>query len=77
MGDESLSETTDEADRRDAESLYRLLEAEVVPTFYERDAGGVPRRWVSMMRRAIETLAPAFNSDRMVRDYTQQIYLGG
>jgi starch phosphorylase len=66
----------EETDRRDAESLYRVLETEVVPVFYERDAAGLPRRWVSMMRRAIQTLAPAFNSDRMVRDYTARLYLG-
>jgi starch phosphorylase len=64
-------------DRRDAESLYKTLETGVVPTFYERDERGVPRRWVEMTRRAIETLAPAFNSDRMVRDYTLRVYLGG
>jgi starch phosphorylase len=53
-----------------------VLEAEVVQTFYERDERGVPRRWVAMMRHAIQTLAPAFNSDRMVRDYTLRVYLG-
>ncbi len=77
IGDTTMrvGETNDE-DARDAESLYRLLEEEVVPTFYARDAQGIPRRWVQMMKRAITTLVPAFNSDRMVRDYTQQIYLG-
>ncbi|HJQ30966.1 MAG TPA: alpha-glucan family phosphorylase [Pyrinomonadaceae bacterium] len=76
VGEESLGETTEEMDSSDAESLYRVLENEVVPTFYERGADGVPCRWVAMMRHAIRTLAPAFNSDRMVRDYTRQIYLG-
>ncbi|HEY0170710.1 MAG TPA: alpha-glucan family phosphorylase [Pyrinomonadaceae bacterium] len=76
VGEEGLGETVEETDRRDAESLYKALETGVVPTFYERDGGGVPRRWVEMTRRAIETLAPAFNSDRMVRDYTLRVYLG-
>ena len=76
VGDETASETTEEADERDADSLYRVLENEVVPAFYERDESGLPRRWVEMTRHAIRTLAPAFNSDRMVRDYTQRIYLG-
>ncbi|HYP52434.1 MAG TPA: alpha-glucan family phosphorylase, partial [Pyrinomonadaceae bacterium] len=66
----------EEGDARDAESLYRVLETEVVPAYYERDASGLPRRWLRMMRRAIETLSPAFNSDRMVRQYTRDIYLG-
>jgi starch phosphorylase len=76
VGEEGLSETIEEIDRRDAESLYRVLESEVVETFYDRDEQGIPRRWVGMTRHAIRTLAPAFNSDRMVRDYTQRIYLG-
>ena len=75
VGEEGLSETIEEMDRRDAESLYRVLESEVVETFYDRDERGVPRRWVEMTRHAIRTLAPAFNSDRMVRDYTHRIYL--
>ncbi len=74
VGEESLSDAFEEVDRHDAESLYRILETEVVPTFYDRDERGIPRRWVEMMRHAISTLAPAFNSDRMVRDYTQRIY---
>lgn len=61
-------------DAADAESLYRVLEQEVVPTFYERDRDGLPRKWIAMMKRAIETLVPAFNSDRMVRDYASEIY---
>ncbi|MDT7809979.1 MAG: glycogen phosphorylase [Acidobacteriota bacterium] len=76
VGDETMGETVEEMDSRDAESLYRVLESEVVPAFYERDEHDVPRRWVEMMRHAIRTLAPAFNSDRMVRDYTQGVYLG-
>ena len=77
VGDEAFTETVEEMDRRDAESLYKVLETEVVPTFYERDERGVPRRWVAMMKRAIQTLAPAFNSNRMVQDYTRKIYIGG
>jgi starch phosphorylase len=76
IGDETVSETTEDADRLDAESLYHTLETEVVPTFYERDDEGLPRDWVAMMRHAIQTLAPAFNSDRMVREYTRRIYIG-
>ena len=46
-----------------------------MPTYYERDEEGIPRRWVKMMKRSIETLVPAFNSDRMVQQYTREIYL--
>src|SRR5438270_3029137 len=62
-----LSELTDdEADATDAESMYRTLEEEIVPRFYERDHEDLPCRWVAMMKRSIETLVPLFNSDRMV-----------
>jgi starch phosphorylase len=63
-----------EENSRDAESFYQLLEEEVVPAYYERDERGVPHRWVKMMKRTIETLVPAFNSDRMVQEYAQKIY---
>jgi glycogen phosphorylase len=77
VGEHALAEGGRGEDEADAESLYRLLEERVVPLYYERDERGVPRGWVRMMKRAIETLVPAFNSDRMVRDYARQIYLGG
>ncbi|MCG5054443.1 MAG: alpha-glucan family phosphorylase [Myxococcales bacterium] len=65
----------EEQDRRDALSLYEVLENEVVPLFYERDAAGVPRGWVRRMKRAFKTMGWRFNTDRMVMDYTRQCYL--
>lgn len=62
-------------DVEDAESLYRTLERQVVPAYYERDANGVPPRWVAMMKHAIATITPAFSSTRMVRDYVEQAYM--
>ena len=63
-----------DVDASDAESLYRILEGEVVPLYYERDHEGLPRKWLSLMKRSIVTLAPEFNSDRMVEEYTRRIY---
>src|SRR5688500_1864287 len=74
IGDAIASEPA-EMDIADAESLYRVLEQEVVPAYYERDEQGVPRKWLAMMKRSISTLAPEFNSDRMVEDYLRRIYL--
>jgi starch phosphorylase len=65
----------EDEDATDADALYRLLEDEVVPAYYERNERNVPVRWVRMMKRSIETLVPAFNSDRMVREYVKRIYL--
>ncbi len=63
----------DQIDAADAESLYRVLEQEVVPLYYNREQG-LPRQWIAMMRRAILTLAPQFNSNRMVEEYARKIY---
>jgi starch phosphorylase len=70
-----LSELADEeADRREAESFYRVLDEEVVPRYYDRDEQGIPRRWTAMMKRSIQTLVPVFSSDRMVAEYAERIY---
>ncbi len=74
VGGEAPGGDDADTDRLDAESLYNTLETSVVPAYYERDERGVPRRWVAMMRSAIRTLAPAFNSDRMVQEYVKNIY---
>ncbi|MEP6706767.1 MAG: alpha-glucan family phosphorylase [Pyrinomonadaceae bacterium] len=63
-------------DEDDAESLYRVLEEEIVPLYYDHNEQGIPHRWVAMMKRSIATLVPMFNSDRMVAEYAERIYLG-
>jgi len=63
-----------EIDALDAESLYRTLETEVVPLFYHRESDGLPHQWITMMKRAIQTLGPKYNSDRMVQEYARKIY---
>ncbi|MDP7295405.1 MAG: hypothetical protein QGG24_08790, partial [Vicinamibacterales bacterium] len=59
----------------DAEALYRLLENEVVPTFYDRDAGDIPRRWLRVVKEAIRSVAPQFNTRRMLKQYAQRMYM--
>jgi starch phosphorylase len=61
-------------DAADAESLYRVLEEQVVPLYYSRDTNGVPGEWIALMKRAITTLGPQYNSDRMVEEYARKIY---
>jgi glycogen phosphorylase len=61
-------------DERDAESLYRALEEDVVPLYYDREQDGIPHRWIARMKHSIQTLAPRFNSDRMVAEYAERIY---
>jgi starch phosphorylase len=64
-------------DRRDAVAFYDLLEKEVAPLFYERDADGIPRGWVQRMKRSLRTNGPRFSATRMVRDYIDTTYLLG
>jgi starch phosphorylase len=62
-------------DQRDAEALFRLLEEQVVPLYYDQDFNGVPRAWVHAIKRSMRTLAWRFNADRMVMDYVRHCYL--
>jgi starch phosphorylase len=62
-------------DAAEAESLYALLEREVIPEFYARDEHGIPRRWVARMRESMARLTPTFSTNRVVRQYTEEHYL--
>ena len=64
----------DGADAADANALYRLLEEEVVPAFFDRDGSKVPRRWVGIVKEAIRTVAPRFSARRMVKQYVEKMY---
>jgi starch phosphorylase len=64
----------DAVDAADAEALYQLLEREVVPTFYDRDAQGIPHRWLAIVRQAILTVTPRFSARRMVKEYADGMY---
>ncbi len=59
----------------EAESLYSLLEREVVPAFYDRDTRGIPLGWVAKMRASMARLTGRFSSNRMVREYTESYYI--
>jgi starch phosphorylase len=73
----SSAEHLDDLERRDeveAGSLFELLERQVVPLFYDRWQGPVPRKWVQRVRRSLITLGPFVTAARMVRDYTERLY---
>jgi glycogen phosphorylase len=61
-------------DETDATRFYDLLEYEVIPLFYDRDAQGVPHGWCEMAKQALMTCAPAFTATRMLRDYAELMY---
>jgi starch phosphorylase len=62
-------------DSREAEQLYLLLEEEVIPCFYDRDPRGIPRAWVARMRTSMAELTARFSSNRMLREYVEELYL--
>jgi len=75
IGNGEIHANQDIQDERDFEALLSLLENEIVPMYYDRDAQGVPRHWMQRVKRSIRTLAWRFNADRMVMDYVRNCYL--
>lgn len=75
IGDGREHDSEDFWDLSEAQELYRLLEQEIVPEFYDRDAQGVPMRWVKRIQQSMARLAPQFSSNRTVRQYTEEYYL--
>jgi starch phosphorylase len=62
-------------DAAEAETLYNLLEQQVVPEFYTRDSNGIPTAWVARMRESMARLTPRFSANRTIRQYAEQYYL--
>src|SRR5262249_24468952 len=75
IGDDSHPDDIEEQDRQDSENLYKTLTEDVIPKFYNRDAQGIPREWLTMVRRAMATLVIKYSTNRMVQEYTQKYYL--
>ncbi len=75
IGEEREYHDSEAQAEADSISLYRLLEEEIVPTFFERDSDGIPHRWLGYMKEAIRTCAPQFSMRRMVKDYTKSYYV--
>ena len=69
IGDGSESPDHELQARKDADSLYGLLEREVVPEFYELGPSGLPDRWIQRALRSATTVPAVFNTDRMVGEY--------
>jgi starch phosphorylase len=64
-------------DWADAQDLYRILEQELIPAYYERDADGLPPRWLQLMRNAISSNIWRFSTTRMLHEYVDRLYLPG
>jgi len=62
-------------DARDGDALFRLLEDEVVPSFYDRGDGGLPAAWLARIRTSLRTNGPQFSATRMLHDYVRRLYV--
>ena len=75
IGRGEVDPNPDYQDQVEAAALYSLLEDDIVPSFYERGADGLPRRWINRMKSSISTLCPQFNMHRVVREYASAFYM--
>jgi starch phosphorylase len=74
IGGKKTSANVEEEDHHDAESLYSMLEKQIIPLFYHRDKDGIPREWIKKMRNSMQTIVPRYNTHRMVTEYAEQFY---
>ncbi len=78
IGQDSMYDNPEMQDEADAESLYDILENEIVPLYYRKQASdGLPGDWITLMKESIRTLAPQFCTRRMVIEYLERLYLPG
>ncbi|MEW6253095.1 MAG: alpha-glucan family phosphorylase, partial [Planctomycetota bacterium] len=75
IGDGRVYEDLAYQDHVEAESLYNLLEREIVPLFYERGEENIPRGWLRRMKNSMRTILPQYNTNRMLREYAEVMYL--
>jgi starch phosphorylase len=64
-----------EEDQEDAESIYRLLEEEIIPLFYARDRTMLPHKWIEKSKESICSVVPQFSARRMMKEYADNIYI--
>ncbi|MFN0172328.1 MAG: alpha-glucan family phosphorylase [Bryobacteraceae bacterium] len=62
-------------DQVESDALYDLLEGDVVPLFYDREADGLPRKWIAKMKASMKQLSPRFSTNRMVAEYAERFYI--
>jgi starch phosphorylase len=74
INNDLVASRPEEQDEADAPEIYRLLEQEIVPLFYNRDRSGVPHGWIDKVKRSISSIAPAFSARRMLKEYAGLMY---
>jgi starch phosphorylase len=74
IGEEKEYDSQEEQDKADTESLYSILENELVPMYYDIDDDGISDEWMKRLKHAIATIAPQFSTRRMLRQYAEEMY---
>ncbi|MEA9987134.1 MULTISPECIES: alpha-glucan family phosphorylase [Subtercola] len=69
------ADSPEERDLLESEALYDLIEHQVAPRFYDRNAEGIPERWTTAIRHTLATLSPELSAERMVREYVTRLYV--
>lgn len=75
IGDETIYDNEYHQDNADSESIYDILEKQIIPTFFDRNEKGVPEKWVEIMKESIKSNTSLFSTHRMVQDYTNKYYI--
>lgn len=75
IGTNEVHEDEAKQDAIDIESLYQVLEDEVIPLYYLRTDEGLPLGWLSKVRESIKSSAPYFTTRRMIKEYAQKLYV--
>jgi glycogen phosphorylase len=75
IGGEIVDGTVEFQSEVDANSLYQLLENQIIPLYYAKPDGKLPLAWLQLMRESIRTVTPVFNTHRMVKEYTERLYI--
>ena len=75
IGPEIDNGTVEFQNEVDASSLYQLLENQIIPLYYAKPDGKLPLAWLQLMRESIRSVTPVFNTHRMVKEYTERLYI--
>jgi starch phosphorylase len=74
-GEEYHEDETEQQNYIESQALYNILEQDIIPLFYDRGRDGLPRGWIAKVKASMRTLAPYFNTRRMVQEYADQLYM--
>src|SRR5881296_1454945 len=75
IGAEIKDGTVEFQNEVDSSSLYQLLENQIIPLYYAKLDGKLPLAWLQLMRESIRSVTPVFNTQRMVKEYTERLYI--